>query len=95
VKRLRALVLLRDLGAEDRLDRTAAYAALVGDADCEIRRAAARRLGELGDPAALPALQRAGGARVETRGFLGLSRKEAACGAAEAAEAARRIQAAR
>jgi len=95
VKRLRALVLLRDLGAEDQLDRTAAYVSLVGDGECEVRRAAARRLGELGDPAALPALQKASGARVETRGFLGMSRKEAACGAPEAAEAVRRIQAAR
>jgi len=94
-QRLRALTLARDLGAEEQLDRTAAYSALLGDADCDVRRAAARRLGEIGDPAAVPALQRAGAARVETKGLFGMKRQEPACGAPEAAQAAKRIEAAR
>ena len=67
VHRLRALALARDLGAEERVDRVEAYGALLGDADCDMRRAAARRLGEIGDPAALPRLAQgcAGAGRVE------------------------------
>jgi eukaryotic-like serine/threonine-protein kinase len=92
-QRLRALTLLRDLGAEETVDRMAAYGVLLADLECEIRRAAARRLGELGDPAALPRLRDAASARVEKRSFFGTS-KTPACGAAEAAEAVRRIEAA-
>ena len=93
--RLRALALARDLGAEDRVDRVQAYGDLLGDADCEIRRAAARRLGEIGDPAALARLRRAAATRVETKGFFGRVKTAAACGAPEAEAAARRIEAAR
>jgi serine/threonine-protein kinase len=92
--RLRALTLARDLGAEDQIDRVTAYAGLLGDADCELRRAAARRLGELGDPAALPTLRKAAGGKVESKGFFGKPKYVPACGAPEADAAARRIEAA-
>jgi serine/threonine-protein kinase len=94
VQRLRALTLARDLGAEEKLARVEAYGALLEDPDCEIRRAAARRLGEIGDSAALPALRRAATARVETKGLFGITSKATACGAGEAAQATRRIEAA-
>ncbi|WP_242338408.1 HEAT repeat domain-containing protein, partial [Anaeromyxobacter sp. SG66] len=71
-----------------------AYGALLDAPDCDVRRAAAERLGEVGDPAALPALRRAAAARVETKGIFGISRQAPACGAAEAAAAARRVEAA-
>jgi serine/threonine-protein kinase len=94
IRRLRALALARDLGEELRLDRVAAYGELLSDADCDVRRAAARRLGEIGDPAALVPLKRAAAATTTTRWLLG-ERIVPACGAAEASAAARRIQAAR
>jgi len=97
-QRLRALTLARDLGAEDQIDRVAAWSALLGDTDCELRRAAARRLGELGDPAALPALRKAAQAQVktETKMLFGSKTKIVpACGAPDADAAARRIEAAR
>jgi serine/threonine-protein kinase len=94
-QRLRALTLARDLGAEDQVDRVAAYVGLLADTDCELRRAAARRLGELGDPSALPPLRKASGAKVEAKGFFGKSKITPACGAADADAAARRIEAAR
>jgi serine/threonine-protein kinase len=93
-RRLRALTLARDLGAEERVDRIAAYTALLKDADCELRKASARRLGEIGDPAALPPLREAAKAVRETRsGLFGRVQRSAVCGAADAAEAARRIEA--
>ena len=96
IQRLRALTLLRDLGAEERVDRTQAYGRLLGDVDCDVRRSAARRLGEMGDPGALSELRNAAQAKVERKGFLGIgTRSSPACGAPEAAEAARRIEAAR
>jgi len=90
--RLRALAVARDLGAEDKLDRVAAYVALLSDADCEVRKAASRRLGELGDPAALPRLRETARGTQETRGFLGIAKSAPACGAGEAAAAAKRIE---
>jgi serine/threonine-protein kinase len=95
LQRLRALALLRDLGAEDAVDRAALYGALLAEPDCELRRAAARRLGELGDSAALPALRAAAAARAERRRSPGTASRPPACGAGEAGEAVRRIQAAR
>jgi eukaryotic-like serine/threonine-protein kinase len=91
--RLRALTVARDLGAEDKLDRVAAYAALLSDGDCEVRKAAARRLGELGDRAAVPRLREAARATQEIRGFLGIAKSVPGCGAGEAAAAAKRIEA--
>jgi serine/threonine-protein kinase len=91
-QRLRAMSLLRDLGAEDAVNRLAIYGALLADSDCDARRAAGRRLGELGDSAALPALRAAAAAtRTEKRWGLVVVRVPA-CGSAEAAEALRRIQ---
>jgi hypothetical protein len=92
--RLRALQVARDLGAEDRLDRAAAYASLLSDPDCEVRRAASRRLGEIGDARARARLRVLAQGREETRGFLGITRSAPACGAGEAGAAARRIEAA-
>jgi eukaryotic-like serine/threonine-protein kinase len=92
VQRLRALNVLGDLGAEEAVDRVAVYGALLADADCDVRRAAARRLGELGDPTAVPALRAAATARTERRWTLSSASRGPACGAAEAVEAARRIQ---
>ncbi|WP_245529889.1 serine/threonine-protein kinase [Anaeromyxobacter dehalogenans] len=95
VQRLRALAVLRDLGAEEEVERQAAYGALLSDPECDVRRAAARRLGELADPAALPRLREAAAARTERRGLFGLtSTRVPVCGAPEAAEAVRRIEAA-
>jgi serine/threonine-protein kinase len=95
VQRLRALALARDLGAEEDVDRADAYGGLLGDADCDVRRAAARRLGEIGDTAALPALRKAAQARIETRGFFGHVVRTPVCGAQDAQAAVRRIEAAR
>ncbi len=94
-QRLRALALARDLGAEDRVSRVEAYGGLLSDPDCDSRRAAARRLGEIGDAAAVPALRKAAQAKVETKSFFGRARATPGCGAVEADAAARRIEAAR
>ncbi len=91
-QRLRAMTLLRDLGAEDAVDRVAVYTALLAEPDCDVRRAAARRLGELGDPAAVPALRTAAGAMRNEKRWSILPVKVPACGASEANEALRRIQ---
>jgi eukaryotic-like serine/threonine-protein kinase len=93
-ERLRALQLLRDLGAEEQVDRVKLYGALLADPDCELRRTAAERLGEIGEPAALPRLREAAAATVEKHGFLGRTSREPACAAAEAEAAVKRIQAA-
>jgi serine/threonine-protein kinase len=90
--RVRALDVLRELGAEDRIAPLEAWGALLGDGDCELRKAAARRLGDRGDAAALPRLRELAQAKREVKGLL-FSRQEPACGAAEAAAAARRIEA--
>ncbi|HEY6105356.1 MAG TPA: serine/threonine-protein kinase [Anaeromyxobacteraceae bacterium] len=91
--RLRALGVARDLGGEDRLDRAAAYGALLADQDCEVRKTATRRLGEIGAVGALPRLRELARAKVETKGFLGIKSSNPACGAAEAQAAVRRIEA--
>ena len=89
--RLRALELVRELGAESRLDRVAAYADLLADPDCDVRRTAARRLGDLGSPAALPALGDLARQTREVRGLLGFPQHVPACGAVEAEAAIRRL----
>jgi serine/threonine-protein kinase len=93
--RLRALALARDLGAEERVDRVEAYGGLLGDPDCDVRRAAAGRLGELAATGAVSRLRAAAQAKVETKGFFGRIKRVPACGAAEAEAAIRRIKAAR
>jgi len=90
--RLRALEVARELGAEDRIDVVAAYVALLGDVDCDVRRAAARRLGEIGSPAALPKLVELARQVREIRGLFGLPQRVPVCGASEADAAARRIE---
>ncbi|HET9598724.1 MAG TPA: serine/threonine-protein kinase [Anaeromyxobacteraceae bacterium] len=92
VARLRALDLAREMGAEERLDRVAAYVALLGDDDCDVRRAAARRLGDLGARAALPRLRELAAQTRSIRGLLGLPQSVPACAAAEAEAAIRRIE---
>jgi serine/threonine-protein kinase len=93
LRRLRAMTLARDLGAEERVDRIQVYGGLLGESDCDVRKAAARRLGEIGDPAALPALRQAAKATREKKGFLGRVEREAACGADDARQAVARIEA--
>jgi eukaryotic-like serine/threonine-protein kinase len=93
--RLRALALARDLGAEDRVDRVEAYGDLLFGPECDVRRLAARRLGEIGDPQAIPRLRRAAQAQIETKAPFGKVQKQPACGAPDADAAARRIEAAR
>ncbi len=86
--------MLRDLGAEDTVDRVGIYIGLLADGDCDVRKLAARRLGELGDRSALPALRAAAAAGRTERKFLFSSpTRIPACGAAEAGEALRKIQA--
>jgi serine/threonine-protein kinase len=93
-QRLRALAVLRELGAEETVDRVGIYIGLLADPDCEARKLAAHRLGELGDRSALPALRTAAAAGRSERKFLFSSpTRIPACGAAEAAEAVRKIQA--
>jgi serine/threonine-protein kinase len=90
--RVRALEVARSMGVENRLDRIAIYGGLLSDPDCEVRRAAARRLGELGNPAALPRLAELAQARREATGLFGVGQRIPVCGAGEAAEAAARIE---
>jgi serine/threonine-protein kinase len=83
---------LRELGAEDAVDRVGVYVGLLADADCDVRKLAARRLGELGDRSALPALRAAAAAgRTEKKYLFSAPTRIPACGAAEAGEAVRRI----
>jgi eukaryotic-like serine/threonine-protein kinase len=93
--RLRALELARDLGVEERVDRVAAYVSLLGDEECEVRRAAARRLGDIGTPAAVPRLTELARATRPLRGLLGATQQVPQCSAAEAEAALRRIANAR
>jgi eukaryotic-like serine/threonine-protein kinase len=89
--RLRALEVARELGVESRVDAVAIYLALLGDADCDVRRAAARRLGELGSTAAVPKLLDFSRQTREIRGLFGRPQRAPVCGAAEAEAALRRI----
>ena len=94
-QRFRTLELARRLGVEGRLDPVAAWAPLLVDPDCDLRRAAARRLGEVGGPAAIPHLRALAERREEqpVLPFLKkeLTRAEPVCGAREAEEALRRV----
>ena len=90
--RLRALELARALGAEDRVDAAGAYGALLRDEDCEVRKAAARRLGERGERAARPALSQLALSTRRVKGLFGLPQSVPSCGAAEAEAALRAIE---
>jgi serine/threonine-protein kinase len=80
---LRAADLLHDGGP---LDRVEGYAAFLGDEDCTTRAVAARRLGELGDDDAVPALERLAALPKEAA-FLG----EKNCGQDEARAAVKKL----
>jgi serine/threonine-protein kinase len=69
--------------------------ALLGDEECEVRRAAARRLGDLGAPAAVPRLTELARATRPLRGLFGATQQVPQCSAAEAETALRRIAKAR
>ena len=90
--RLRALELAHEMGAEDRVDRVEAYGALLGDDDCEVRRAAARRLGEIGSLAAVPRLSEVARETRRMTPLFGQAQQVPACGADEAALAIRKIE---
>jgi eukaryotic-like serine/threonine-protein kinase len=93
--RLRVLDLARDMSVEDRVDRLAVYGALLSDADCDVRRAAVRRLVDLGNPAAVPRLHELARERRRIKGLFGLAQEVPTCGAAEAEAAARKLTAGR
>ncbi len=90
--RLRALDLVRDLGAEEQIDRIAAYGELLEDRDCEVRRASADRLGQLGNRAALPRLTELAREKRKIDGLFSRPQQVPACGAAEAEAAIERIE---
>jgi serine/threonine-protein kinase len=90
--RLRAMTQLRQLGAESRIPPVEAYGPLLANPDCELRKAAVARLGEIGDTAALKPLRTLAQATREVdEGYL-FKRRAPECGAAEAAAAASRIE---
>ena len=72
--RLRVLDLARELNAEDRIDRVGVYGALLSDPEGEVRRAAARRLGEVRRPGRRP---EAGGAGAREAPYQGAVRQDA------------------
>jgi serine/threonine-protein kinase len=90
--RLRALAQLRDAGAEGRIPAAEAYGPLLTDGDCDVRKAAARRLGELGDKAALTPLRTLASATREVDEGYTFKRRAPECGSAEAAAAVSRIE---
>jgi serine/threonine-protein kinase len=95
-QRLRTLDLIRTFGAEDRIDLVAGWSPLLQDPDCELRRAAVRRLAESGSPSAIPYLKALAERREERSAVpvLRLTRTDSACGAREAEEALARLPAA-
>ena len=95
VQRQKALELVRSLGAEDQIDLVASWSPLLLDPDCELRRAAVRRLAESGSASAVPPLRALAERREEVAAspVLKVVRAEPACGAREAEEALSRLQA--
>ena len=90
--KLRALGVAREIGPDARVDVGASYQALLGDPDCEVRKASSRALGDLRERRALGRLRQLAEARDTRRlGSIIISSK-APCGAAEAADAVRRIE---
>jgi len=85
--RLRALDLARQIGAEDRFDNVAEYAALLEDPDCNVRKIAVSRLAEVGTPGALEKLAALARQSRQVRGLFGFPQNIPVCGAAEAAAA--------
>ena len=92
--KLRALAVAREAGPEAGVDTLGGYLALLADPDCDVRKAAARGLGELRDRRALPRLRERAAERNERRGLFGvLIESKPVCGGPEAAEAVRRLEA--
>lgn len=90
--KLRALGVAREIGPAAKVNLGAGYLALLGEPDCEVRKAASKALGELRDRKALGRLRNLADARDTRRlGSIILASKPA-CGAAEAAEAVRRVE---
>jgi serine/threonine-protein kinase len=93
VVKLRALAVAREIGPSVDVDVLGGYQALLGDPDCDVRRAAARGLGDLGDRRALPRLRERAADRNERRGLFGvLIESKPVCGAAEAGEAVKKLE---
>jgi serine/threonine-protein kinase len=90
--RLRVLELAREMNAEERLDRVSVYGALLADPECDIRRAAARRLGEIGDPAAASRLGQLAREKRSIKGLFGKTQEAPVCGATEAEAALERLR---
>jgi eukaryotic-like serine/threonine-protein kinase len=95
-ERVRAIELAVALDPGQRAGSVASWSPLLDDPDCDVRRAAVRKLGDSGDPSAIPALQGLAGLR-EGRpppGVTLASRAPSVCGALEAGEALARLQSA-
>ncbi len=90
--RLRVLELARELNAEERLDRVSVYGDLLADPECDLRRAAARRLGQIADPAAAPKLRQLAREKRSIKGLFGKTQEAPVCGAAEAEAALQQLQ---
>ncbi len=90
--KLRALAVAREIGPGARVDTGVGYLALLADADCDVRRAASRALGELRERRALPRLRERAEARDQRKLGSVIIGSKPACGAPEAAEAVRRIE---
>jgi HEAT repeat protein len=95
-ERVRAIELLRAIDPGQAIDAVSSWSPLLEDPDCDVRRAAVMRLGDSGDPAAIPHLQTLAGLR-EGRAPPGTSPGSSVpsvCGALEAGEALARLQSA-
>jgi serine/threonine-protein kinase len=90
--RLRALAVAREIGPAAKVDVGAGYLALLGDADCEVRKAAARAVAELHERRALSRLRQLSEARDTRRLGSIIIGSKPSCGAVEAAEAIRRVE---
>ena len=92
--KLRALAVAREIGPGAQVDTLGGYLTLLGDPDCDVRKAAARGLAELKDRRALPKLRERAEERIERRGLFGvLIESKPVCGGPEAAEAVRKLEA--
>jgi serine/threonine-protein kinase len=95
-ERVRAIELAVALDPRQRTASVASWSPLLDDPDCDVRRAAVRKLGDSGDPSAIPPHQNQAGLR-EGRpppGSTPASRAASVCGALEAGEALARLQSA-
>jgi eukaryotic-like serine/threonine-protein kinase len=92
--RLRALAVAREIGPGGDLDVLGGYLALLDEPDCDVRKAAAHGLRDLGDRRALAKLRTRAAEHKEKRGLFGvLIESTPVCGAVEAGEAVRKIEA--